>query len=159
MWSMGKEHTVSLPCLISASWTSLVVQWLKFHTSNTEVRVRSLISELRSHMPLSQNPKSIKQKQCCNKFNKDLKKKKSVQASWMKGFWKFQTFRKVKTLAQWALMYALYLGLPVFNISLIILDLPTCLQIWVCSSTFRCLCWLIWKSTAGEILSLSLCSI
>ena len=91
---MGKEHTVSLPCLISASWTSLVVQWLKFHTSNTEVRVRSLISELRSHMPLSQNPKSIKQKQCCNKFNKDLKKKK-ISASFLnEGILKISNLQK-----------------------------------------------------------------
>lgn len=82
-----------------------------------------------------------------------------ISASFLKkGFWKFQTFSQVKRLAQWALMYALYLGLPVFNISLAMLDLPTCLQICVCSNTYHCcLCWLIWKSVAGEILSLRLC--
>ena len=36
-----------------------------------EVQVRSLVGELRSHIPCGKN---IKQKQYCNKFNKDLKK-------------------------------------------------------------------------------------
>ena len=35
------------------------------------VRVRSLVGELRSHMPRGQ--KNIKQKQYCNKFSKDFK--------------------------------------------------------------------------------------
>ena len=40
------------------------------------VWVRSPVRELRYHLAQSQN---IKQKQCCNKFNKDfLKKKKKV---------------------------------------------------------------------------------
>ena len=37
------------------------------------VQVWSLVGELRSHMPSSQK-KPIKQKQYCNKFNKDFKK-------------------------------------------------------------------------------------
>ena len=40
------------------------------------VQVQSLIGELRSHMPCGQKNQNIKQKQYCNKFNKDLKKKK-----------------------------------------------------------------------------------
>ena len=36
----------------------------------------SLPKELRSHVPLGQNPKNIKQKQYCNKFNKDFKMNK-----------------------------------------------------------------------------------
>jgi len=35
------------------------------------VRVQSLVGELRSHMPCSQNIE--KQKQYCNRFNKDFK--------------------------------------------------------------------------------------
>ena len=53
------------------------------------VWVRSLFGELRSHMPSDQKNKTqnIKQKQCCNKFNKDFingphqkkKKKKEIK--------------------------------------------------------------------------------
>jgi len=41
------------------------------------VQVWSLVGELRSHMPWA---KKLKQKQCCNKFNKALKKKKEILA-------------------------------------------------------------------------------
>ena len=57
--------------------TSLVVQWLRFHLPMQGVRVPSW--ELRSHMPRGQKPK---QKQYCNKFNKDFKnfkKRKKAQ--------------------------------------------------------------------------------
>ena len=37
------------------------------------VGVRSLVGELRSHMPQGPENQSIKQKQYCNKFNKDFK--------------------------------------------------------------------------------------
>ena len=47
---------------------------------SVEVPVQSLIRELRSHMPHSkkqqqqqQKTTTIKQKQCCNTFNKDFK--------------------------------------------------------------------------------------
>ena len=38
------------------------------------VQIRSLVGELRSHMPRGQKNKNIKQKQYCSKFNKDFKK-------------------------------------------------------------------------------------
>ena len=38
-----------------------------------EVRVRSLVGELESHMPCGQNFRNIQQKQYCNEGNKDLK--------------------------------------------------------------------------------------
>ena len=37
------------------------------------VQVQSLVGELRSHMPCGQKNQNIKQKQCCNKVNKDFK--------------------------------------------------------------------------------------
>ena len=62
--------------------TSLVVQWLRLRLPIQGVQVRSLVGNLRSHMPRSQKTK--KQKQYCNKFNKDFKngphqKKKSLK--------------------------------------------------------------------------------
>ena len=36
-------------------------------------QVRSLVGELRTHMPGGQKPKNMKWKQYCNKFNKDFK--------------------------------------------------------------------------------------
>ena len=55
---------------------------VKTSPSNAKrVWVRSLVGELRSHMPHGQKNQNIKQKQYCNKFNKDFKnclhKKKS----------------------------------------------------------------------------------
>ena len=38
-----------------------------------EVQVSSLIGELRYHMSLGQKNQNIRQKQYCNKFNKDFK--------------------------------------------------------------------------------------
>ena len=52
--------------------TCLEVQWLRLHLTRQGARVRSLFSELRSHMPQSQKTKNMQQKQCCNKFNKTL---------------------------------------------------------------------------------------
>ena len=57
--------------------TSLVVQWFRVRLLMQGVRVRSLVREPRSHMPRGQNNQNIKQKQYCNKFNKDLKKKQN----------------------------------------------------------------------------------
>ena len=51
--------------------TSQEVQWLRLHLPMKAVRVQSLVEELRSHVPHSQKTKNIKQKQYCNKFNKD----------------------------------------------------------------------------------------
>ena len=55
--------------------TSLVVQWLRLYLPVLGVQIQSLVRELRSHMPHGQKGKKedIKQKQCCNKFNKDFK--------------------------------------------------------------------------------------
>ena len=58
--------------------TSLVIQWLRLHLPMQEVWVQPLVGELGSHIPHGQKKKkkqSIKQKQYCNKFNKDKKKK------------------------------------------------------------------------------------
>ena len=58
-----------------------MVQWLRLHLPMQGVWVQSLVGVLRSHMALRQN---MKQKQYCNKFNKDFKngphpkKKKNV---------------------------------------------------------------------------------
>lgn len=40
--------------------------------SKAGVQVRSLVRELRSYMPHGQKNKTLKQKQCSNKFNKDF---------------------------------------------------------------------------------------
>ena len=61
--------------------TSLVVQWLGLCLPLQGVWVPSLVGKLRCHMPHGQKAKqnsrklfvSIKQKQYCNKFNKDVK--------------------------------------------------------------------------------------
>ena len=37
------------------------------------VQVRSLVGELKSHMPPGQKNQNTKQNQYCNKFNKDFK--------------------------------------------------------------------------------------
>ena len=49
----------------------MVVQWLSLHLPMQGVRVQCLGAKLRSHMPQGQK---TKQKQCCQKFNKDFKK-------------------------------------------------------------------------------------
>ena len=53
--------------------TSLAVQWLRLRLPMQGVQVQSLDRELRSHMPHHQKTKNIRQKQYCNKFNKDFK--------------------------------------------------------------------------------------
>lgn len=58
--------------LLGLPWNS--VQWLKFHLPKQRVLVRALVGELRPHQ-------SIKQKQQCNRFNKDLKKKERKKIS------------------------------------------------------------------------------
>ena len=52
--------------------TFLAVQWLRLHLPKQGVWVRSLVKELRSHRHCGQKTKTVKQKQYCNKFNKDL---------------------------------------------------------------------------------------
>ena len=63
--------------------TSPVVQWSGLHFPVQGAQVPSLVRELRSHTPQGQNTKNIKQKQYCNKFNKDFEngphKKKSLK--------------------------------------------------------------------------------
>ena len=53
--------------------TSLAVQWLRLHLPLQGVWVQSLVGELR--FPRTSQPKNqnIRQKQYCNKFNKDFK--------------------------------------------------------------------------------------
>jgi len=56
--------------------TSLVVQWLRFHFPVQGMQVRSLVKELGSHMPRSQNKQTNnhkQQKQSFNKFSKRFK--------------------------------------------------------------------------------------
>ena len=53
--------------------TFLVMQGLGPHFPMQWVWVRSLVGELRSHIPCDQKTKSVKQKQYYNKFNKHLK--------------------------------------------------------------------------------------
>ena len=76
---------------LNNSGTSLVVQWLRLHLLMQGVRVRSLVGELRSHVPHGQKNQNIKQKQYCNKFNivfkigphqKKILKKKTKQQPW-----------------------------------------------------------------------------
>ena len=54
--------------------TSLAVQWLRLHLPMQEVQVWSLVGGAK--IPHASRPKNqnIKQKQYCNKFNKDFKK-------------------------------------------------------------------------------------
>ena len=49
-----------------------MVQWLRLSLPLQGVQVRSLVGELRSHMPCENE--NINQNQYCNKFNKDLKR-------------------------------------------------------------------------------------
>ena len=71
-------HSVNMKMLrvlkvVICRGTSLAVQWLRLCLPMQGVWVRSLVGELRSHMPLSQKNQNIKQKQYCNKFNKNFK--------------------------------------------------------------------------------------
>ena len=67
--------------------TSLAVKWLRLRLLMQGVWV--LVAELGSHMPYSQKNQNIKQKQNCNKFNKDFKngtqEKKSLGKKKMEG--------------------------------------------------------------------------
>ena len=48
---IGQKGTKEEAAQRSESGTSLVVQWLRIHLSMQGTRVRSLLGELRSHMP------------------------------------------------------------------------------------------------------------
>ena len=52
---------------------SLDIQWLRLLLPMQGVGVRSLVAELRSHMPPGQKKRNIKQKQYCYKLNKEFK--------------------------------------------------------------------------------------
>ena len=52
---------------------SLAVQGLRFYLPVQGMWVHSLVGKLIFHMPHGQKNKNIKQKQYCNKFNKDFK--------------------------------------------------------------------------------------
>jgi len=49
---------------------------VKISSSSAGMQVGSLIGELGLHVPPGQKHQSVKQKQNCNKFNKDFKNKK-----------------------------------------------------------------------------------
>ena len=51
----------------------LVVQWIRLRLPVQGLWVRSLVRKLRFHMPRDPKNQMIKQKQYCNKFNKDVK--------------------------------------------------------------------------------------
>ena len=51
----------------------MAVQWLRLCLPMQGVQVRALVRELRYPIPHSQKKQNIKQKQCCNKLNKDFK--------------------------------------------------------------------------------------
>ena len=53
--------------------TALMVQQLRLCLPKQGVQVPSLVGELRSHMTWGQKKQNIKQKQYCNKYNKDFK--------------------------------------------------------------------------------------
>ena len=53
------------------SGTSLMVQWLRLCLPIQGIQVQSLVQDLRSHIGAS--TQNIKQKQYCNKFNKNFK--------------------------------------------------------------------------------------
>ena len=85
VWVIKHTHThthahmrVHIHTQLFEIWgTSLVFQWLRFHLLMLGVWVRSLHRELGSHVPCGQKKnktkQNIKQKQYCNKFNKDFK--------------------------------------------------------------------------------------
>ena len=68
------ENCLYISIKNKTSKTSLVVQWVRLCLPMQRYRFRSLVRGLRSHVPLSQNPQDIKQKQYCYKFNKDVLK-------------------------------------------------------------------------------------
>ena len=53
--------------------TSLVVQWLRLHLPLQRVQVQSLVGELRFPYALEPTNQNMKQKQYCNKLNRDFK--------------------------------------------------------------------------------------
>ena len=53
--------------------TSLAVQWLRPHFPVQGVRVQTRVGKLRSHMTHGPKNQNVKQKQNCNKCNKDFK--------------------------------------------------------------------------------------
>ena len=56
-------------------------QWLRLRLPMQKMCIRSLVGELRSHLPHGQN---IKQKWYCNKFNKDFKNGPHQEKSFFK---------------------------------------------------------------------------
>ena len=68
----------------------LVVQWLQLSLPMQGIRVQSLVGEAKITQAWGLKPQNIKQKQYCNKFNKDfendphqqnLRKKKEMEES------------------------------------------------------------------------------
>ena len=58
-------------CQKRVDGTFLAVQWLRLHLPMQPVQIQSLVRYLRSHMPHGQRNQKVKQKQYCNKLNKD----------------------------------------------------------------------------------------
>ena len=69
-----RENCLYISIKNKTSRTSLIVQWVRLCLPMQGYRFRSLVRGLRSHVPLSQNPQNIKQKQYYNKLNKDFLK-------------------------------------------------------------------------------------
>ena len=72
VWTTGEECMGKTKMFLRG--LSLAVLWLRLHLPMQRVRVRSLTGELRTHMSHGQKTKHIKQKQYCNKFNRNFKK-------------------------------------------------------------------------------------
>ena len=59
--------------MMNSGKTFLVVQWLRLCLPMEWMWVQSLVRELSSSQDLQPKNQTIKQKQYCNKFNKDFK--------------------------------------------------------------------------------------
>ena len=64
--------------------SSLAVQPLSLHLPMQGVQVRSLVGELRSHMPQRPKLQNIEQKQYYNEFSKDFKKQLILKKIYLK---------------------------------------------------------------------------
>ena len=90
-------------CLKSnTSETSLVVQWLRLGLLMQGAWVQSLVGELRSYMPYSQ--KNIREKEYCNKFNKDLWKMVHIQKNFKKSYVSEKNQAKPKSGENWIMV-------------------------------------------------------
>ena len=98
----GGINVTKLGFNCSPSKTSIgifpVVQWLRLHLPTQRVRLRSLVRELRFHMPHGQKQTTTKTyNQYCNKFNNDhLKWSTSNNMFKKKMYWRGKCWSKGK---------------------------------------------------------------